>query len=85
MSMQSSTQRTTDTGASVIRTIVPANRVVALQTPLELGGQGTARNRIEVQREGNRVTAIHVFCKCGEQIVLHCDLNSPDDPNTSAL
>lgn len=55
--------------------VVPAHRVIPLQTPLELGSQDYAAPRIEVQREGDRIVAVHVFCRCGEQITLECHVD----------
>lgn len=56
--------------------VIPANRVIALQTPVELGTASCASPRVELQRQGQRVVAIHVFCRCGEQITLECDLEN---------
>lgn len=56
--------------------VIPANRVIALQTPVELGATACAGPRVELQRQGQRVVAIHVFCRCGEQITLECDLEN---------
>jgi hypothetical protein len=55
--------------ASVVR----SHRVVSLQTPVELGGACQGRHRVECRRDRGRLTAIHVFCRCGEQIVLQCE------------
>lgn len=55
--------------------VIPASRVIPLQTPLELGSQDHAAPRIELQREGDRIVAVHVFCRCGEQITLECHLD----------
>jgi hypothetical protein len=55
--------------------VIPASRVIPLQTPLELGSQDCTAPRIEVQREGDRIVAVHVFCRCGEQITLECHLD----------
>lgn len=57
--------------------IVQSNRIVALQTPVELGSKPAHHHRIELQRDGDRIVAIHVFCRCGEQIVLDCEIASP--------
>lgn len=55
--------------------VIPANRVIPLQTPLDLGSQDQAAPRIELQRDGDRIVAVHVFCRCGEQITLECHLD----------
>lgn len=53
--------------------VIRSDRVVPLHTPVELGETRDAGHRIELQRDGDRIVAIHVFCRCGEQIVLKCD------------
>jgi hypothetical protein len=55
--------------------VIPANRVIPLQTPLELGSQDQSAPRIELQRDGDRIVAVHVFCRCGEQITLECQFD----------
>lgn len=56
------------------RSVIPAQRVIPLQTPVELGREHGPGPRIEVQQAHGRVVAVHVFCRCGEHIALECDL-----------
>jgi hypothetical protein len=56
--------------------VIPANRIIALQTPVELGDPQACQPQVELQRKGDSVLAVHIFCRCGERIVLECDLAS---------
>lgn len=61
------------------RTIIPAHRVISLLTPFDVGDTDQRDTQVEVRREGAGVAAVHVYCRCGERIVLECELSSGRD------
>jgi len=33
--------------------------------------------KVELKRDGDRITQIRIYCRCGEMIELNCDYNGP--------
>jgi hypothetical protein len=59
-----------------MRSLISANNVRAMSTPMVVGGDRDEHGEttVELVREGGDVVAIHVTCRCGEEIVLECEL-----------